>query len=71
LPTFDLVSINVGTAGLVCVMVQRGTLRDLAATIYPYPTVLEGFRRAGDACRRQALPMPLRRILFRSFDWTR
>jgi pyruvate/2-oxoglutarate dehydrogenase complex dihydrolipoamide dehydrogenase (E3) component len=56
---------------LVSVMSRRGTLRDLAGTIYPYPTVAEGFRKAGDTYRRQALTPRLRRILVRYFDWTR
>lgn len=50
---------------------RRGTLGDLSATIYPYPTVSEAFKKAGDAHRRSSLTPRLRRWLTRYFDWTR
>ena len=37
------------------VMRHEGTLRDLSASVFPYPTHVEGLRKAGDAYRRSLL----------------
>jgi len=50
---------------------MRGTLSSLSATVHPYPTVGEAFRKAGDAYRRQAVTPRLRVWLERYFRWTR
>jgi pyruvate/2-oxoglutarate dehydrogenase complex dihydrolipoamide dehydrogenase (E3) component len=50
---------------------RRGTLGELSATIYPYPTLSDAFKKAGDAHRRSSLTPRLRRWLTRYFDWTR
>ena len=39
----------------------RGTMGDLSATIFPYPTIAEGLRKAGDAYRRQSLTPRVKR----------
>ena len=44
-------------------MRSKGTLSDLSATIFPYPTYAEGLRKAGDAYRRTLLT-PLAKWLF-------
>ena len=50
--------------GLVAhVMQRRGTLGDLGATVFPYPTVAMAFRQAADAYRRNALTPGVRRAL--------
>ena len=50
--------------GLVAhVMQRRGTLGELGATVFPYPTVAIAFRQAADAYRRQALTPTVRRAL--------
>ena len=56
---------------IVASMSRGGTLGDLSRTIYPYPTVSEGLRKAGDEYRRQTLTPRLRQLLVRYFDWTR
>jgi pyruvate/2-oxoglutarate dehydrogenase complex dihydrolipoamide dehydrogenase (E3) component len=43
------------------------SLRDLGATIHPYPTLNNAFRAAGDAYARTRLTPRLRRILPRYF----
>ncbi len=48
-----------------------GTLGRLSATIHPYPTVGEAFRKAGDAYRRTQLTPAVRRWMGRYFAWTR
>jgi pyruvate/2-oxoglutarate dehydrogenase complex dihydrolipoamide dehydrogenase (E3) component len=48
------------------VMRGKGTLSDLSATIFPYPTYAEGLRKAGDAYRRTLLT-PLAKSLFRKY----
>jgi pyruvate/2-oxoglutarate dehydrogenase complex dihydrolipoamide dehydrogenase (E3) component len=53
------------------VMRTTGTLGDLSATIFPYPSVAEGLRKAGDAYRRGTLTPAMRRILQRYFALTR
>lgn len=50
---------------------RRATLTNLSATIYPYPTLSEAFRKAGDGYRRATLTPALRRWLARYFAWTR
>jgi pyruvate/2-oxoglutarate dehydrogenase complex dihydrolipoamide dehydrogenase (E3) component len=52
-------------------MMRQGTLASLSATVHPYPTVSEAFRKAGDAYRRQAVTPRLRVWLERYFRWTR
>jgi pyruvate/2-oxoglutarate dehydrogenase complex dihydrolipoamide dehydrogenase (E3) component len=42
-------------------------LGDLASTIYPYPTISNAFRAAGDSYRRTRLTPGLRRLLTRGF----
>jgi pyruvate/2-oxoglutarate dehydrogenase complex dihydrolipoamide dehydrogenase (E3) component len=44
-----------------------GTLSDLSSTVFPYPTVAEGFRKAGDAYRRGMLTPRVRGWLQRYF----
>lgn len=48
------------------VMRTGGTLGDLSATIFPYPTYAEGLRKAGDAYRRSLLTAPAK-WLFRKY----
>ena len=48
-----------------------GTLGQFSATVHPYPTASEAFRKAGDAYRREALSDGVRRWLGRYFAWTR
>ncbi len=52
-------------------MTRQGTLSSLSATVHPYPTVAEAFRKAGDAYRRQSVTPGLRVWLERYFRWTR
>ncbi|MDE3154470.1 MAG: mercuric reductase [Acidobacteriota bacterium] len=52
-------------------LTRGGTLEQFAATIHPYPTIGEAFRRAGDAYRRTRLTPGVRRWLNRYFAWTR
>ena len=53
------------------VMKTGGTLADLSSTVFPYPTVTEAFRKAGDAYRRAALTPRIRAWLERYFAVTR
>ena len=48
------------------VMRTGGTLSDLSATVFPYPTYAEALRKAGDAYRRSLLT-PTARWLFRKY----
>lgn len=50
---------------------RRATLASLSAIIYPYPTLSEAFRKAGDGYRRSKLTPALRAWLARYFAWTR
>jgi pyruvate/2-oxoglutarate dehydrogenase complex dihydrolipoamide dehydrogenase (E3) component len=45
------------------VMRVGGTLGDLSATIHPYPTTADAFRKAGDAWMRTRLTPFRRRVL--------
>jgi pyruvate/2-oxoglutarate dehydrogenase complex dihydrolipoamide dehydrogenase (E3) component len=55
--------------GPVAQMIQAGqSLGDLSATVFPYPTVAEGLRRAGDAYRRASLTPFVRGVLERYFS---
>jgi pyruvate/2-oxoglutarate dehydrogenase complex dihydrolipoamide dehydrogenase (E3) component len=58
--------------GLVAyAMAHGGTLNDLSSTIFPYPTQMDGLRKAGDAYRRTRLTAVVRRALERYFRLTR
>jgi pyruvate/2-oxoglutarate dehydrogenase complex dihydrolipoamide dehydrogenase (E3) component len=48
------------------VMRTGGTLGDLSATIFPYPTYAEGLRKSGDSYRRSLLTAPAK-WLFRKY----
>jgi pyruvate/2-oxoglutarate dehydrogenase complex dihydrolipoamide dehydrogenase (E3) component len=48
------------------VMRARGTLSDLSATVFPYPTYAEALRKAGDAYRRSLLS-PAAKWLLRKY----
>jgi hypothetical protein len=48
-------------------MRARGSLSDLSATIFPYPTYSEALRKAGDAYRRSLLTPRLKSLLERYF----
>lgn len=52
-------------------LTQRATLSAFSATIHPYPTVGESFRKAGDAYRRGSVTPALKMWLERYFRWTR
>ena len=52
-------------------MTHKGSLSNLSATIHPYPTQAEAFRKAGDAYRRAAVTPTVSRWLRRYFAWTR
>ena len=49
------------------VMRRRGSLGDLSAEIFPYPTLADALRKAGDAYRRTRLTPRVRAILWRYF----
>jgi pyruvate/2-oxoglutarate dehydrogenase complex dihydrolipoamide dehydrogenase (E3) component len=49
------------------VMRRRGTLADLSATIFPYPTYAEALRKAGDTYRRSLLTPAARWFLRKYF----
>ncbi len=55
----------------VFALTHGGTLGDFAATIHPYPTRSEAFRKVGDAYRRQGLTPMVARWLVKYFRWTR
>jgi pyruvate/2-oxoglutarate dehydrogenase complex dihydrolipoamide dehydrogenase (E3) component len=48
-------------------MRRRASLAELSAEIFPYPTLAESLRNAGDAYRRTALTPMVRGILRRYF----
>jgi pyruvate/2-oxoglutarate dehydrogenase complex dihydrolipoamide dehydrogenase (E3) component len=49
------------------VMRRRGSLGDLSHEIFPYPTMAEALRKAGDAYRRSRLTPRVRALLERYF----
>jgi pyruvate/2-oxoglutarate dehydrogenase complex dihydrolipoamide dehydrogenase (E3) component len=53
------------------VMRRGGSVGDLSAVIFPYPTVAEALRKAGDTYRRQGLTPRVRRLLEYYFRVTR
>jgi len=53
------------------VMRRGGSAGDLSAVIFPYPTVAEALRKAGDSHRRQGLTPRVRRLLEYYFRLTR
>jgi pyruvate/2-oxoglutarate dehydrogenase complex dihydrolipoamide dehydrogenase (E3) component len=52
-------------------MARGGTLNDLSSTIFPYPTQIDGLRKAGDVYRRTLVTPVLRRAFERYFRLTR
>ncbi len=56
---------------VVDVMRRGGSVGDFSAVIFPYPTVSEALRKAGDSYRRQGLTPRLRRLLEYYFRLTR
>jgi hypothetical protein len=48
-------------------MTHGASLRDLGATIHPYPTLNNAFRAAGDAYNRGRLTPRVRRLLRQYF----
>jgi pyruvate/2-oxoglutarate dehydrogenase complex dihydrolipoamide dehydrogenase (E3) component len=52
---------------VAALMRARGSLSDLSATIFPYPTYSEALRKAGDAYRRSLLTPRLKSLLERYF----
>jgi pyruvate/2-oxoglutarate dehydrogenase complex dihydrolipoamide dehydrogenase (E3) component len=52
---------------VAAVMRAGGSLSDLSATIFPYPTYAEALRKAGDAYRRRLLTPQLKSLLHRYF----
>jgi pyruvate/2-oxoglutarate dehydrogenase complex dihydrolipoamide dehydrogenase (E3) component len=44
-------------------MAGEGTLAELSAAVFPYPTIALALKRAGDAYRREKLTPPVRRLL--------
>ena len=52
---------------MASLMRRRGSLADLSAEIFPYPTVADALRKAGDACRRTRLTPRVREVLRRYF----
>jgi len=58
--------------GLLGLCIQQGTtLSDLSSTIFPYPTVAEALRKAGDSYRREGLTPSLGAWLTRYFGLLR
>ena len=53
------------------VMRRAGSVADFASVIFPYPTVAEALRKAGDVYRRQSLTPRVRRLLGYYFRLTR
>ncbi len=53
------------------VMRRGGSVGDLSAVIFPYPTVAEALRKAGDSYRRLGLTPRIRRLLRYYFRLTR
>jgi pyruvate/2-oxoglutarate dehydrogenase complex dihydrolipoamide dehydrogenase (E3) component len=58
-------------ATLTLAMLKEATLKDLAATVFPYPTLALAFKRAGDLYRRESVTARVRAILGRYFAITR
>jgi hypothetical protein len=52
---------------VAALMRAGGTLSDLSATIFPYPTYAEALRKAGDAYRRTLLTPRVKLLLQRYF----
>ncbi|MQA28460.1 MAG: FAD-containing oxidoreductase [Luteitalea sp.] len=50
---------------------RRAKLAELSSTIFPYPTQMEAYRKAGDAYRRTRLTRPVRRAFERYFELAR
>jgi pyruvate/2-oxoglutarate dehydrogenase complex dihydrolipoamide dehydrogenase (E3) component len=50
---------------------RRAKLAELSSTIFPYPTQVEAYRKAGDAYRRTRLTPHVRRVLARYFELSR
>jgi pyruvate/2-oxoglutarate dehydrogenase complex dihydrolipoamide dehydrogenase (E3) component len=50
---------------------RRARLTELSSTIFPYPTVAEAYRKAGDAYRRTLLTPRVRRAFERYFELAR
>jgi pyruvate/2-oxoglutarate dehydrogenase complex dihydrolipoamide dehydrogenase (E3) component len=48
---------------IVAVMQKKGTLSDLSAAVFPYPTMALALKRAGDLYRRERVTPGLRRVL--------
>jgi pyruvate/2-oxoglutarate dehydrogenase complex dihydrolipoamide dehydrogenase (E3) component len=48
---------------VVTVMQRRGTLSDLSAAVFPYPTTALALKRAGDLYRREKLTPGVNRAL--------
>jgi len=55
-------------SAITLAMKYRGTLSDLAAAVFPYPTLSIALRQAGDAYRRSAVTPRVRRALQYYFD---
>ena len=56
---------------IASVMRRRGSLGDLSDEIFPYPTLADALRKAGDAYRRTRLTPRVRSLLRRYFALTR
>jgi pyruvate/2-oxoglutarate dehydrogenase complex dihydrolipoamide dehydrogenase (E3) component len=56
---------------IASVMRRRGSLGDFSSEIFPYPTVADALRKAGDAYRRTGLTPRVRSILLRYFALVR
>jgi pyruvate/2-oxoglutarate dehydrogenase complex dihydrolipoamide dehydrogenase (E3) component len=50
---------------------RRAKLAELSSTIFPYPTQIEAYRKAGDAYRRTRLTPLVRRVLAGYFELSR
>jgi pyruvate/2-oxoglutarate dehydrogenase complex dihydrolipoamide dehydrogenase (E3) component len=50
---------------------RRARMAELASTIFPYPTQVEAYRKAGDAYRRTLLTPRVRRAFERYFELAR
>ena len=58
-------------AQVAALIARGGSMKELSATIHPYPTYAEALRKAGDAYRRASLTPAVRTWLERYFRWTR
>jgi pyruvate/2-oxoglutarate dehydrogenase complex dihydrolipoamide dehydrogenase (E3) component len=56
---------------IAAIMRRRTTLDELSNEIFPYPTLAEALRKAGDAYRRRQLTPWVRRMLERYFSIAR